>query len=994
MYFIRIFFFLLLCLSLITWTSPAQQYNFRNWTLEEGLPQSQVTAILQDHQGFLWVATRGGLSRFDGINFRTYTKQDGLSSHNITTLHQDRQKQLWMGTTDAGLVLFNGSRFRSVGAAQGLQASHVSSIAEDSLGRLWLATNKGVYHSSHGGKFQKYGALPQHVYTSISYATDGTLWAGTKDSGLYEVRGNEVHHYTARNSRLPGNHVTALSIAKEGTVWIGTDKGVARMANHKLTNLPLPDNILNPTISSFAHDSYGNVWIGLLRNGLLQYKDRKFSHITRRNGLRTPRITALAADTEGTLWIGTNGYGLQQYKSPWFVHFFDFESVSEPRITAISGDSSGSMWLGTDEGGMATMRKLRPEWRSDLPWPEGTTLYCIYPKSKEETWVCSSNGVWRFRSGSTQQYNTAHGLPSAEVYQSTSDASGTMWFATANGAAYFRNGTFIPVPNPGGTETKANCIYRDSRNRIWVGTQDGIYSLRNGKLVTPPELEDVRLTEVGSITEDDKGNLYFSAFNQGILMLHNNGTKLFTTRDGLPTDAIKSLFIDKSDNLWVATSRDILKLRLPQLREGGRLTYRSYASQNGFRGLEVCDNAMAQSPDGTIWFGTTKGLTQYLPALDRRNTVYPKAMLTEVMLYSKPTDWQSLGYTTDSVTGLPEDLRLPYTQNYLSFDFHAICLAGPEQVRYKYRLVGFDEQWSPAVEQSFTTYANLSPGNYTFELLARNNDGLWSAEPVTYAFSIVPPIWRREWFIGVLLLVFAVTVLSVVRLRERSLVQMNSLLEMRVHHRTRLLERKNREKEMLLQEIHHRVKNNLQIVISMLNLQARHMQDPQAVDVMQAIRSRVRSMSILHERLYQHSDLDRIDLEEYFEEICESLYAAYGVSTRRIALSIEMPEIKVNIDSAITLGLIVNELVSNTLKYAFPDGQQGWLRIELIKHDQVQYTLTVSDNGRGLPEDFDQLMGQSFGLKLVTSLSRKLEGNIKFSNKNGTQAILYFVLAP
>jgi two-component sensor histidine kinase len=183
-------------------------------------------------------------------------------------------------------------------------------------------------------------------------------------------------------------------------------------------------------------------------------------------------------------------------------------------------------------------------------------------------------------------------------------------------------------------------------------------------------------------------------------------------------------------------------------------------------------------------------------------------------------------------------------------------------------------------------------------------------------------------------------------------------------------------------------------VISMLNLQARHVQDPQAVDVMQAIRSRVRSMSILHERLYQHSDLDRIDLEEYFEEICESLYAAYGVSTRRIALEIDMPQIKVNIDSAITLGLIVNELVSNTLKYAFPDGQCGSLRIELAQHDAVQYTLTVSDNGRGMPENFDPLKSKSFGLKLVTSLSRKLEGNINFENKNGTKSILYFVLAP
>lgn len=991
MYLVR--FLLLLCLLCSARPTQAQQYNFRSWTLEQGLPQSQITAMLQDDQGFLWLGTRGGLSRFDGINFHTYTEQDGLPSHNITTLFQDSQKHLWIGTTDAGVVLYNGSSFQLMDAAQGLPASQINAISEDSLSRLWLATSQGVYYRSKG-QFQLYAALPKGSYTSIIHAADGTLWAGSKENGVYKLEMDKVSRFTIYNSTLPSNNITALSIGPDSMLWIGTDRGLSKIQDGTLSTPRLPRVVSAPAVTSFTHDSHGNVWIGLLRNGLLKYDGKRYTHLTRRNGLRTPRISSLASDSEGNIWIGTNGYGLQQYKSPWFVHYFDFGDMSEPRITAIACDSSGTMWMGTDEGAFASMRRNRPDWRTNTAWPNGTTLYGIYPKNRKETWVSSSNGAWLMRQDTVLHYTTAQGLPSSEVFQAAADTAGRMWFATASGLAYFQDSVFVPVASPTGAPVKTNCVYRDSRNKIWVGTEDGIYRVEERQLISPPELKDISFPEVGSITEDKLGNMYFSGFNQGILMLSKNGTRLFTAKEGLPTVAINTLFVDKHDNLWVATSRNVLKLRLPQLRRNGKLNYRTYASQNGFRGLEVCDNAMAQSPDGTMWFGTTKGLTQYIPALDRRNSTYPKVMLTDVMLYSKPTDWKALGYATDSVSGLPQNLRLPYTQNYLSFDFHAICLSGPEQVRYRYRLMGFDEQWSPPVEQSFTTYANLSPGTYTFELLARNNDGFWADEPVTYTFSIVPPIWRREWFIGVLLLVIAGSVLSVVRLRERSLVKMNSLLEMRVSHRTRLLERKNREKEMLLQEIHHRVKNNLQIVISMLNLQARHVQDPQAADVMQAIRSRVRSMSILHERLYQHAELDCIDLEEYFEEICESLYAAYGVSNRRIALELDMPQIKVNIDSAITLGLIVNELVSNSLKYAFPDGQSGVLRIELKRHDEAQYTLTVSDNGKGLPISFDPHTSKSFGLKLVTSLSRKLQGDIKFINNNGTKSILYFVLAP
>ena len=176
----------------------------------------------------------------------------------------------------------------------------------------------------------------------------------------------------------------------------------------------------------------------------------------------------------------------------------------------------------------------------------------------------------------------------------------------------------------------------------------------------------------------------------------------------------------------------------------------------------------------------------------------------------------------------------------------------------------------------------------------------------------------------------------------------------------------------------------------MLNLQARHVQDPEAKDVMQALRSRVRSMSLLHERLYRHDDLEQIDLESYFSEICESLYLAYGISEEKVSLHLNIPPIKVDLDSAITLGLIVNELISNALKYAFPGEATGKLSIELTQQDATHFELIVWDNGIGTPEPGNQQ--QSFGLQLVSSLSKKLDGRLDIKNINGTKAILFFVI--
>ncbi|WP_299822729.1 two-component regulator propeller domain-containing protein [uncultured Pontibacter sp.] len=991
-------FAVLLALCLLhTLQLAAQQYNFRNWTLEQGLPQSQVNDILQDHTGHLWIATRGGVSRFNGRQFHTYTTENGLSSNNATVLYQAKNRHIWIGSSDRGVVTYNGSSFRKYGAEAGITANTIYDITEDVTGRIWLATEAGLFYSS-GSTFTKHEALPEQPYTSIVALPDSTLWAGSQANGLYHLLLNEVNHYTTDNSHLPSNLVTTLFKDTNNDLWIGTDKGAARFKNGALQPFKIPINRTDLAVSSFLRDAYGYLWIGLKQNGLVKYDGKRYTYLIRQNGLRSKRINTLATDSEGNIWIGTNGYGLQQFTSPWFVHYFDFAELSEPRITALAKDVKGRVWVGTDEGNTAYLDGAgRLNWNMHPTWAEGTTVHHISLLDNTTSWVATSNGAWKLTPTASTHFTVKDGLPANEVFQCLPDAAtGKVWMSTASGISCYSNGKFKKYTLPGNVQVgRVYQMHKDSRNRIWIGTTGGVYKVEDDKLLEAPELSQFKLEEVTSIAEDGKGVLYFGAFNYGIAVLNPEWSqpKLFIIEQGLPNQGIKGLYVDTQDNLWVGTSRNMLKVLLPKLRQDQKLSYRSYSNANGFRGIEISNNAITQTQDGSIWFGTTKGLTKYIPALDRRNKVYPELSLNEIMLYQKPTNWQQLGYTADSATGLPVKLRLPHTQNHLSFDFHAICLSGPEQVKYKYKLVGYQEQWSAATSQSYATFSNLAPGDYTFELLAQNNDGYWTPKPLMYTFSIVPPIWRREWFIGVLLLVIAGAVLSIVKLRERSLVKMNTLLEMRVNHRTRLLERKNREKEMLLQEIHHRVKNNLQIVISMLNLQARHVQDPQAIDVMRALKSRVRSMAILHERLYRHDNLGEIDLDDYFRGICESLYEAYGVTEEQVELELSIPSIKVDIDNAITLGLIVNELVSNSLKYAFPDfKQKGLLRIVLTPQQNGRYTLTVSDNGKGLPINFEQKMKHSFGLQLVSSLSKKVNGKIDFSNNNGTNSILFFVL--
>jgi two-component sensor histidine kinase/ligand-binding sensor domain-containing protein len=984
----------LILMLAVSLSLQAQQFNLRNWSLEQGLPQSQVNDALQDHKAQLWVATMGGLSRFDGTSFHTFTKRDGMSSNSISCLLLDNRQRIWVGTRDKGLMLFTGGEFKVYDVEAGLPPGGVHSLAEDAKGAIWAATDSGVFLFSKE-KFTAHPTLPRTHTQHIRFTNDNTLWVATASDGLYAATYTGMQHFTSDNSALPHNTVNVLHQSPDGNLWVGTARGIAVYQQNRLTALQLPVSITIPDVTGFTTDNYGHQWISLRTSGVLRFDGESFQHLTRYSGLRTDKINCISTDREGNIWIGTTGYGLMQYRNPWFVHYFDMGQVKEPVITALAQDTQGRVWLGTDDGYVAYMEGGILNWLQTNLWPKGTVLHSMWVANKDDVWVCSSRGLYRLGPGKVQHYGSDHGLPDEEVFQAMPLAGGSMLLATAAGLALLQpdkqTAQIIHKPRLTG---KVYSLYRDSKGRIWLGAEKGAFLYDKGNILQIQALTDTGFREIMTIAEDNTGTLYFGGFNYGIMAWHDqwSSPKVYNSRNGLPNEGIKSLFVDTGNHLWVGTSRGVQKVQLDQLHQNGKLSIRSYANQDGFRGLEVSNRGITQTPDGTVWFATAKGLTMYLPAMDRRNQVYPAVSLSSIMLFLQPTNWGAMGFKVDSTTGLPLNLRLASHQDHITFDFHGISLTAPERVRYRYRLKGHDEHWSAITDQSFATYASLAPGTYTFQLLAANSDGYWTPSPLTYTFTIVPPLWRREWFILLLVLATTAVTVTVVRLRERSLVKLNTLLEQRVQHRTQLLEEKNREKEILLKEIHHRVKNNLQIIMSMINLQARQVKDPTALVVMQSVRGRVRSMALMHERLYQHEDLASINLHDYIQDICDGLCTTYGTNEKEIKITLDVPPIMTEADAALSLGLIVNELVSNSIKYAFPE-KRGYIHVSLHHAVNDTYTLMVKDNGIGLPPDFEERRKKSFGLQLVTSLARKMGGKIVFSNNNGTNSILYFVLA-
>ena len=350
-----------------------------------------------------------------------------------------------------------------------------------------------------------------------------------------------------------------------------------------------------------------------------------------------------------------------------------------------------------------------------------------------------------------------------------------------------------------------------------------------------------------------------------------------------------------------------------------------------------------------------------------------------------------------------EEIRISHSARILTFQFAALHFASPEKNQYAYRMDGFDRQWHYIGNKRLATYTNLSPGDYTFRAKASNNDGFWNEEGVSLRIKVIPPFWMTLWFRGLALfllislgfMIHQVRVHTIKR-RERELEGWNKELRHQIEQREAAegrVRKSLQEKEVLLKEIHHRVKNNLQVISSLLNLQAGYIQDKRALQMFLDSQTRVRSMAIIHEKLYQSEDFARVDFAEYVRGLVESLFKSYRYEPGRMGLSIDVQDVALDIQLAVPCGLVINELVSNALKYAFPDNceVEGCIEVNMRLLPENRVRLMVGDNGVGMAEDIDIEHTESFGLKLVTILVEdQLDGEMHVDRQSGTKFAITF----
>ncbi|WP_338761218.1 two-component regulator propeller domain-containing protein [Bernardetia sp. ABR2-2B] len=790
-------------------TSFAQSIGLRHYDVDEGLPQGDIYGAAQDENGFLWIATGNGLARFDGHDMQPFTQSDGLSDNFITALATDSLRNgTWLGHPQ-GLLSYHDRQTDSIWTITSLNQNLLSRIQQIYVEEehIWALTEReGIFEISFD-KSQKKEVKETFDYQTSYFPLVSThtercnvfeklpsneFLVGT-DSGLFVASiKDEKFVFTDKIKELKGIEVHSITRKKQGQIgfWIGTkDNGIYNFFSNNNVKKAFPSRteLAKEYITSILEDKRGKLWIGTKNNGLFRVESTKkeekivsIEHYTTKNGLPSSSISCILQDYEGSIWIGTENNGLVQMLNEMFEIYTYSHGLPSENILSILRIDENNLLLGTDQNITSLVQQGdSTTFKTYLPAFPQAIVRTLFQDSLGKIWIGTENkGLFTF-DPVTNSLKSIRDVPDKTINKITADDEGNIWIAT-NLWGLFKylksENRFIQIlPTKTIQLNRIQNIYKDRQNRIWIASSDYTLSYwKDNKLTVLDAVPEFNQVKATCFTEDAENTLWIGSEGSGVFAYSDNGIKKYTTANGLASNYSYFIAADRNYNIWIGSRKGITRLRPKDDLA------KIYHQSDGLIGTEANRSAIEREYNGDLWFGTTRGLIHYIGQNDHINLVRPKVVLSGFRIFGKEKSFE-------------ENLVLPYDDYSLRFDFKTITFRYPEKVKFKYRLKGFDKNWSEITTQNFAYYSHLEDGNYDFEVLATNDDGVWANIPANYSFTIATPIWKKTWFLVACTLVGFILFAGYVRIRTNSLEKKRKLLELEVTKQTEKLKHQNKE---------------------------------------------------------------------------------------------------------------------------------------------------------------------------------------------------------
>ncbi|WP_422359097.1 ligand-binding sensor domain-containing protein [Reichenbachiella sp.] len=964
---------------------------------EQGLRQLNVQKIVQDDLDYLWFSTEDGLHRFNGLQLKVFTSNplDSLSipdDHNRGLLIVD--DTLWVASNSKGIFALELKTEQFITPFEEL--SNAISYQVFLLGdtHLLFSLSDRFYVLDRKSRALTQVELPRdksenYVKDVVSIGESNYLLA-TLNSGLLTF--NLEEHKITNKIELGDFSHNALAVSNE-KLLIGTDRGFYSLNLKDLSQkIKLSDQLIN-----CIYTQNTNTLLLGTKDGLSTYDLDKSLYTQQVFKDQSGRvyypveIEAIYGDGQGNLWFGTAGEGLHHYNE--FQKKFKTISLSIPEYSKdtklstfqlLPGNDS-VVWLGTSYN-VLKYNHLSGEFKHYTEFSE-SLIYTLKRDFNQDIWCggFDGTGLLKYNRGSDQFERVAfkNGKNNKTVIEIQPLSKSRLLFASWSSGIFIYDMEKQTVEEflvDGKQLNRARISYVDSKENLWLGSDQGAFMIEQmGERAVHHFASEgldsmiIASDRVFAINEDSKGNIWLGT-STGLTRISPDSyrTKRYYAQEGFPNDFVYGVLIDEMDHIWLSTNQGISKLN-PDSE-----VFLSYSKKDGLQNDEFNGKAANQDTYGNFYFGGVGGVNIFNPSRINANPYQPKVHLEAVEVFNQPVDVNGL-YADNYVFKSEEKV--------LTFQYAATNFLNPKKVNYSFYMEGFDKDWRPATKSQSITYTNLPPGEYKFRIKATNDNGTWGNNERVVEIVIVPPWYATWWFRITAVLFLGLLITLFVLYKYYSLKKNKAMLEKLVRERTNelsdALATSNSQKDsikFLMRELKHRVKNNLQIISSLLSLQAVQMRDDQAVESLNAAKNRISNISYLENMM--DSEKEHIQVDVFTKGICENVIRLISADeTQTFRVDYDLKPAKVANFNITIYGLIINELLTNTSKYAFDEWHENnilSIRCE-VKGDWLE--LVIADNGVGY--DLTNVKDTSLGLDLVKDMVSQLNGIINIENKEG-----------
>lgn len=723
--------------SLLLWTIPssAQQYSLRQYASVDGLPQSQVTSIIEDKLGYLWVGTLGGgLARFDGREFKVYNTFDGLISNTIIGLLVDKDDHLWV-CHPQGVSKFEAGQFKKF-VTPGSQTS------EGKLRRIFLWRDSICYITMEG----KWGSIYNDKLGDLKKVTTKNVWfvrpsptkvIMTLSDSSFLIRSNKGDRLISYKNNFKQVH--NLYYIK-GKPIVATGKEFYELDTDKATFSTITLPFKNEYV--YFDSIQNNYWTQTKR--MLLKESVNTPTAPPDTILREVFINQVYQDKQNNIWIATGGMGLYRYSKQ------DFDRCGSPTlraVMAITKDKTGATWIGTMNNGLKRIYKGKVD---NYPFASSSDvggISTIKQNNRGEIWVAASNGLNLYDplTNRFKIFSSQHGLPHGGIGCFDFDEKGGVWAGSRYGVFHFQNGTTMESYS---TKEKLlgriiySIYYNPKSKTVYAGTEFGINTIKNKKVesISIPEFNNAIILTINPYKED----LLLIGTNGAGACIYNpsSGVRtLINSRNGLPSDLVYFIVADNDGFIWIGTEKGINKLLLNERNE--IIENINYSRDNGLTGMETNHNAYFLGKEK--YFGLVDGLYQFneTPNTSKSHNLLH---LTDVQVFYGTYPSRSYAKEREGFFQIPKNPILPNDKNHITFNFNRVDKLFTNSIKYKYYLEGFDKTWSLPSTEHQATYGNLPPGNYNLKVKSTNSQGKWDESPLEYSFTIDAPFYQTVWF--------------------------------------------------------------------------------------------------------------------------------------------------------------------------------------------------------------------------------------------------------